>query len=76
MKLKSWMKDHEKTQADLAQAICRDKTRANRICNGAIPNEEEMGLIVEWTQGLVEPNDFYDVVLSETRPVEADHRNT
>ena len=70
------MKERKKTQADLAEVIDRDKTRANRICNGAIPNEEEMPLIVAWTLGLVQPNDFYDVILPGTPVADAEHRNT
>jgi transcriptional regulator with XRE-family HTH domain len=76
MKLRAWMKERGKTQADLAEVIGRDKTRANRICNGAIPNEDEMPLIVAWTHRLVQPNDFYDVTLPETRVLEAEQRNT
>ncbi len=76
MKLTPWMKEHGKTQADLAEAIGRDKTRANRICNGSIPNKEEMALIREWTADHVQANDFFDSVLPARRSVEAEHRNT
>jgi hypothetical protein len=60
------MDERKKTQADLAEAIGRNKTRANRIYNGAIPNEQEMPMIEAWTQGLVQPNDFFARVVPES----------
>jgi hypothetical protein len=76
MKLTTWMKERGKTQAELAEVIHRDKTRANRICNGAIPNKREMPIIVSWTLGLVQPSDFYDVAMPLVRAAGAEHRNT
>ncbi len=76
MKLTEWMEQKRKTQAELAEVIGRNKTRASRIYNGAIPNEEEMPLIAQWTLGDVQPNDFYDIALPDAGRREAEHRNT
>lgn len=70
MKLNLWMDSKGLTQVDLALVIKRgpeltgrDKVRAHRIYKGAyVPSKkDEMPKILLWTQGEVQPNDFYDL---------------
>ena len=59
-KLNDWMVANNKSTADLAEVIHRDRTRAHRIRKGALPNKEEAPAIVEWTGGALVAGDFYD----------------
>lgn len=60
MQISLWLSKENKTQADLARIIKRDRVRAHRIVKkGAKPNDEEMALIVEASGGTVTPYDFY-----------------
>jgi len=58
-KLNDWMIANHKSTTDLAEVICRDRTRAHRIRKGALPNKEEAPRICEWTEGAIIMGDFY-----------------
>lgn len=60
--LQEYLEKNEKRTADLARAVDVKHCVARRWVRGeAIPTKETMQKIYEWTDGEVEPNDFYNI---------------
>ncbi|MBR3676556.1 MAG: helix-turn-helix transcriptional regulator [Alphaproteobacteria bacterium] len=68
MKLQEYLDNNKKTVADLARACEVKHTVALRWANGArIPSRENMQKIFAYTDGQVEPNDFYNINTEEEK---------
>ena len=74
MKLSQYLADTDQTEAAFAERIGRSREAVRRYCNGErIPDRETMPLIVQASDGRVQPNDFFDLPheTSPPRPFEA-----
>jgi len=58
MKLKNWLKLKRWTQADLARVTGIHPRTIGHYCNGTRPNDKNIILIEQITQGAVGPRDF------------------
>ena len=68
MKLQEYLDNNKKTVADLARACEVKHTVALRWANGARrPSRENMQKIFAYTDGQVEPNDFYNINTEEEK---------
>jgi transcriptional regulator with XRE-family HTH domain len=62
MKLYEWRKKENKTQQEVADALGVFQSVIQKWESGeTIPRAESMQKIVEYTNGEVQPNDFYNV---------------
>ena len=62
MKLYEWRKKENKTQQEVADALGVFQSVIQKWESGeTIPRPESMQMIVEYTNGEVQPNDFYNV---------------
>ena len=62
MKLYEWRKKENKTQQEVADALGVFQSVIQKWESGeTIPRPESMQKIVEYTNGEVQPNDFYNV---------------
>jgi transcriptional regulator with XRE-family HTH domain len=65
MKLAAWLKQNDLTQKEFCELANRSNERfsyhaLSKWCAGQrIPRPKEMGIIVNLTNGDVQPNDFY-----------------
>lgn len=61
-KLKKWLKENKKTVADMARDLGLRHCVVRTWVEGVhIPNSRSMPKVVEYTNGEVQPNDFYGV---------------
>ena len=68
IKLQEYLDNNKKTVADLARAINVPHCVALRWANGArIPSREKIQKIFAYTDGQVEPNDFYNINTEEEK---------
>lgn len=62
MKLYEWRKKENKTQQEMADSLGTTQAIYQKWESGeTIPRPESMQKIVEYTNGEVQPNDFYNV---------------
>lgn len=62
MQLTQWLEKENKTVADMARDLCLAHPVVLRWSNGSrIPSKENMQKIIVYTNGEVQPNDFYEV---------------
>lgn len=60
MKLEKYIEDEEISLKQAAEQLGFSYEDVRRYCKGeVIPRPENMKKIVEWSQGKVQPNDFY-----------------
>lgn len=60
MQLKEWIEKNNKTIDEVANDLGCSKMDIYRYCAGeVIPRPDRMAKIVEYTNGEVQPNDFY-----------------
>lgn len=61
-KLKDWLNENNKTVADMAKDLGLRHCVVRTWVEGVhIPNGRSMSKVVEYTNGEVQPNDFYEV---------------
>lgn len=68
MKLIDYLTSKNLTQAEFARILDDSPQNVNRYVRGRKPEDEKMQAIIDATGGLVQPNDFYDVVLPASVP--------
>ena len=60
MQLTEWMEKNNKTQQEVADALGCCQADISRYCSGEqLPRPDRMQKIMEYTNGEVQPNDFY-----------------
>ena len=60
MTLKDWIEKSNKSQDELAKELGCSQADISRYCTGeVIPRPDRMQKIMEYTNGEVQPNDFY-----------------
>jgi transcriptional regulator with XRE-family HTH domain len=60
MKLKCYREKLKKTLEECASELKTSPQNFSRWERGRIPSKEQMLIIVEWSNGEVTPNDFYN----------------
>ena len=68
MKLIDYLNSQKLTQAAFARILNDSPQNVSRYVGGRKPDDEKMQAIIDATGGLVQPNDFYDVVLPPSVP--------
>ena len=68
MNLDSFLKQEQMSTAAAAEAIgCGEETMRRWRVGNRVPRRRDMRLIVLWSGGKVQPNDFHAEVLAEVR---------
>jgi hypothetical protein len=68
MKLIDYLSSKNLTQAEFARILKDSPQNVSRYVDGRKPDDKKMQAIIDVTGGLVQPNDFYDVILPASVP--------